>query len=51
MCLVRKEINQFTVTYGLLSDPEFTSTHIHFDLEVCTRHNNNLQDLCINSTV
>ena len=32
---VRKEVHQFTVTYGLLHDPQFTSTHIQFDLEVC----------------
>jgi len=35
---VRKEVNQFTVTYGLLRDPQFTSTHIKFDLEVCYVH-------------
>ena len=39
MCIyisVSKEFNNFTITYGLLRDPTFSSDQIQFDLEVCT---------------
>ena len=32
--LVSKEINNFTITYGLSRDPVFSSNQIQFDLEV-----------------
>ena len=37
--LVSTEINNFTICYGLLNDPVFSSNHIQLDLEVCMHVN------------